>query len=103
VDASTLVIADLVPPNSELVVAGGPAVQFFDGTVPSGLTFNYASHVSFSNQPGGAPPYSYAPAANGSGVDPNVTALRIAPSGAMPGAASGNQPSFSVEFRVRVR
>ena len=103
VDASTLVIADLVPANSELVVAGGPAVQFFDGTVPSGLTFNYASHVTFSNQPGGVSPYTYAPAANGNGVDPNVTALRIAPSGAMPGAASGNQPSFSVEFRVRVR
>ena len=70
VDASTLVIADVVPANAELVVGGGPAVQFVDGTVPSGLTFNYATHVTFSNQPGGAPPYSYAPGANGNGVDP---------------------------------
>lgn len=103
VDASTLVIADVVPANAELVVAGGNAVQFIDGTVPSGLTFNYGTHVTFSNQPAGAPPYTYTPVANGSGVDPNVTAMRIAPSGAMPGAASGNEPSFSVEFRVRVR
>jgi hypothetical protein len=59
--------------------------------------------VTFSNQLGGMPPYTYAPTANGNGVDPNVTALRIAPSGAMPGASSGSQPSFSIEFRVRVR
>ena len=59
--------------------------------------------MTFSNQPGGVAPYSYTPTANGNGVDPNVTALRIAPSGAMPGAAGPNQPSFSVEFRVRVR
>ena len=105
VDASTLVIADVVPANAELVVVGGPAiaVQFFDGTTPSGLTFAYATHVTFSSQPGGAPPYTYVPVPNGNGVDPNVTALRIAPSGAMAGAASGNNPSFSVEFRIRVR
>ena len=78
-------------------------MQFIDGTSPSGLTFNYATHVTFSNQPGGAPPYTYGPVANGNGVDPAVTALRVAPSGAMSGAVSGNEPSFSVEFRVRVR
>jgi hypothetical protein len=67
------------------------------------LTFNQATHVTFSSQPGGAPPYTYAPVANGNGADPNVTTLRIAPRRAMAGAASGNEPSFSVEFRVRVR
>ena len=92
-----------MPANTELVVSPGNSVQFFDGSVPSGLTFNYATNVTFSNQPGGAPPYTYTPVANGNGVDPNVTALRIAPSGAMAGAASGNDPSFSVEFRIRVR
>jgi hypothetical protein len=103
VDASTLVIADVIPANAELVVAGGPAVQFIDGAPPSGLTFDYATQVTFSNQPGGAPPFTYVPVANGNGVDPAVTALRIAPNGAMSGAVSGNEPSFSVEFRVRVR
>jgi hypothetical protein len=105
VDASTLVIADVVPANAELFVenGGGDPVQFVDGAIPSGLTFNYATHVTYSNQPGGAPPYSYVPTANGNGVDPNVTAVRIAPGGAMSAAAGANQPSFSVEFRVRVR
>jgi uncharacterized repeat protein (TIGR01451 family) len=105
VDASTLVIDDVVPANTELYVAsgGGDPVQFVDGATPSGLTFDYAAHVTYSSQPGGAPPYSYVPTADGNGVDPNVTALRIAPSGAMPGAAGANEPSFSVEFRVRVR
>jgi hypothetical protein len=94
-----------VPENTELYVAsgGGDPVQFFDGTTPSGLTFAYPANVTFSSQPGGAPPYNYVPAPNADGVDPNVTALRIAPSGAMVGAAGGNDPSFSVEFRVRVR
>ena len=105
VDASTLVIADVVPANTALFVAsgGGDPVQFVDGATPSGLTFNYATHVTYSNQPGGAPPYSYVPTANGNGVDPNVTAVRIAPGGAMSGAAGANQPSFTVEFSVRVR
>jgi hypothetical protein len=104
VDASTLVIADLVPANAELVVAGaGDPVQFFDGAPASGLAFAYAANVTFSNRPGGVPPYDYAPVPNADGVDPAVTALRIAPSGAMAGAASGSDPSFSVEFRVRVR
>ncbi|HEY3518893.1 MAG TPA: DUF11 domain-containing protein [Gammaproteobacteria bacterium] len=105
VDASTLVIADLVPANTELFVAsgGGDPVQFFDGSTPSGLTFDYATQVTYSNQPGGVPPYSYTPTADGNGVDPNVTALRIAPGGAMSAAAGANQPSFTVEFRVRVR
>jgi uncharacterized repeat protein (TIGR01451 family) len=103
VDASTLVIADVLAPNTELVVAGGPPVLFADGSVPSGLAFNYATDVTFSNQPGGTAPYSYTPVANGNGVDPAVTGLRIAPSGTMAAASGANEPSFSVEFRVRVR
>jgi uncharacterized repeat protein (TIGR01451 family) len=103
VDASTLVIADILAAGAELVVAGGDAVTFIDGPVSSGLGFNFATDVSFSNQPGGGAPYSYAPVANGNGVDPSVTGLRIAPTGAMAAAAGASQPSFSVEFRVRVR
>jgi uncharacterized repeat protein (TIGR01451 family) len=103
VDASTLVIADVLAAGAELVVAGGPAVQFTDGPVPSGLGFDFATDVTFSSQPGGGAPYNYTPVANGNGVDPAVTGLRIAPSGAMAAASGANEPSFSVEFRVRVR
>jgi hypothetical protein len=103
VDASTLVIADLIPANSALAISGGSTVDFIDGPVASGLSFTYATNVGFSNQPGGGAPYDYVPVANGDGVDPGVTGLRIAPTGSMAGASGGNQPSFSVEFRTRVR
>ena len=81
VDASTLVIADVVPANAELFVAsgGGDPVQFVDGAVPSGLTFDYATHVAYSNQPGGgAPPYGYVPTPNGNaGRSPRPTACSL--------------------------
>jgi uncharacterized repeat protein (TIGR01451 family) len=104
VDASTLVITDTIPPNAELVVAASDTVRFAEGAVPSGLTFDQAGNVTYTDNVGGLPPYDYLlgePTA--SGVDPNVTGLRIAPSGALAGAVGGNEPSFSVEFRVRVR
>ena len=57
----------------------------------------------FSNQPGGAPPYSYVPAANGNGVDPTSPRCVSPRAARCPARLSGNEPSFSVEFRVRVR
>ena len=104
VDASTLVIVDPVPPGAELFVAtgGGDPVRFVDGPVASNLVFSYATDVTYSNQPGGGPPFNYPPAPNPSGFDANVTGFRVAPSGVLAGASGGNEPSFSVEFRVRV-
>jgi len=106
VDASTLVIADVVPADTELFVSsgGGPPVQFFDGSTPSGLTFSYPTSVTYSNQPGGAAPYSYTPTANGNGVDPNVTNLRINPKGTFAGDPTPGTPSPSctASFRVRI-
>jgi uncharacterized repeat protein (TIGR01451 family) len=104
VDASTLVVVDVVPPNAQLYVAtsGGPPVQFVDGSVPSGLTFAYGAHVAYSNRPGGAAPFDYVPTPDANGFDANVTALRIAPGGVLAGAVCANQPSFRLEFRIRV-
>jgi uncharacterized repeat protein (TIGR01451 family) len=106
VDASTLVIADAIPANASLVVDGsaGDPVRFTDGSVSSGLTFDYASNVAFTDNASGMPPFDYSPAPpDANGVDPGVTGVRIAPSGALAGASSGAEPSFSVEFRIRVR
>ena len=105
VDANTVAITDPVPPNTDLYVstASGNPVEFIDGIVTSGLTFNYAANVSFSNQPGGGAPYTYLPVPDANGFDPAVTGLRVAPGGAMSPAAAGSQPSFSVRFRVRLR
>jgi uncharacterized repeat protein (TIGR01451 family) len=105
VDGSSLVLTDPVPAGTSLFVstAGGPPVEFIDGTPGSGLGFSYPANVTFSNQPGGGPPYTYVPVPDANGVDANVTGLRVAPSGAMAAAGPGGSPSFRVRFRVRVR
>ena len=105
VDASTLVISEFVPPNSDLYVstASGDPVAFVNGTPVSGLSYVYASNVTYSNQPGGVAPYSYTPVPDAAGFDPNVTGLRIAPTGAMSAAGPGGNPSFTIRFRVRLR
>ena len=101
VDAGTLVITDLVPANSSMYVLGaGNPVAFFNGTTPSGLTFNAASHVSYSSA-GTSGPWNYTPMPDANGFDPAVRAVRIAPAGVMNAAGSGN-PSFTVQFRVRI-
>jgi uncharacterized repeat protein (TIGR01451 family) len=104
VDASTLVIVDPVPAGAAMYVstAAGNPVQFIDGSVPSNLSFSYAANVSYSNLPGGAAPYSYVPVPDANGFDANVTAVRVAPTGTLAAAAGASQPSFAVEFRVRV-
>jgi hypothetical protein len=78
-------------------------VQFIDGPIASNLVFSYAANVAFSNRPGGAAPFDYAPVPDANGFDATVTALRVAPSGAFAGAVAGAEPSFSVEFRVRLQ
>ena len=81
----------------------GDPVVFVDGAPASGLTFNYAASVRYSNQPGGGPPYTYTPVPNAAGFDPNVTGFRIAPTGMMNAATVAGNPSFTIRFRVRVR
>jgi uncharacterized repeat protein (TIGR01451 family) len=105
VDASTVVITDPVPANTDLFVstASGAPVTFTDGTPASGLVFVYASHVSYSNQAAGGAPFTYLPTANANGVDPAARGIRIAPTGTMSGATAAGNPSFTVKFRVRVR
>lgn len=105
VDASSLVIAAPVPRGTELYVAagGGGPVEYIEGTPASGLTFNGASDVTYSNQSGGGAPYTYTPVPDGQGFDPAVTGVRIAPGGAMNAAGGGGQPSFTVRLRVRIQ
>jgi uncharacterized repeat protein (TIGR01451 family) len=104
VDASTLVITDPVPANSQLYVstASGDPVVFVDSTPSSGLSYSYAADVTYSNQPGGGAPYNYTPVPDADGFDANVTGLRVAPTGMMNGATLAGNPGFTVRFRVRV-
>jgi uncharacterized repeat protein (TIGR01451 family) len=105
VDASSLVITDPLAPDAALYVAagGGGPVEFIDGVPASGLSFNVASHVSYSNQPGGSAPYNYTPVPDGQGFDAAVTGVRIAPAGTMAAAGGAGQPSFTLRLRVRIQ
>lgn len=105
VDDSTLFVTDALPDELGVfvdVTAGDP-VTFVDGTPSSTLSFNYATDVSFSNQPGGGPPYDYVPVPDSEGYDDSVTGIRIAPSGSMPGDSGSGTPSFSVQIGMRVQ
>jgi uncharacterized repeat protein (TIGR01451 family) len=102
VDANTLVITDAIPANTVMYVATTPAdpVVFVNGATPSGLTFNYATQVSYSST-GASGPWNYTPVPDANGFDPTVRAVRIAPGGTMSAAGAGN-PSFTLQFRIRI-
>jgi len=104
VDADSLTIMDPLPADVALFVdtSGGDPISFANGATPSGLTYNYATDVTFSNQPGGGAPYNHTPMPDVDGFDPAVTGYRIAPSGTMNAASGGNNPSFNITLRVRI-
>ena len=102
VDANTLVITDPIPADTTMYVATTPAnpVVFVNGTTASGLTFAYASNVSYSSV-GVSGPWTYTPVPDVNGFDAKVRAVRVSPGGIMSAAGAGN-PSFTVQFRVRI-
>lgn len=104
VDADSLVVTDPLPVGVALYVdtGAGDPITFSDGGMPSGLGYNYATDVTFSNQAGGGPPFNYVPTPDADGFDPAVTGYRIAPTGTMNPSVSGDNPSFTVTLRVRI-
>lgn len=105
VDNNTLLVEDAVPANTDLFVdtGSGDPIVFTEGAVASGLTYSYTANVSFSNQVGGGPPFSYTPNPDADGFDSAVTGYRVNPGGLMNAASGAGTPSFSVLFRTRVR
>lgn len=105
-DADSLFLYDRVPDqvefyNDDIDDDGSETdpISFFqtDGT---GLTFNYATDVAFSNgtvAPTGMSDCNYIPTA---GYDADVTYICINPKGAM--AAGDPDQSFIVQFRTRI-
>jgi trimeric autotransporter adhesin len=102
VDSNTLVITDPLPATTTLYVAttSGDPVVFVNGATPSGLTYTYATNVTYSSV-GVSGPWTYVPVPDANGFDAAVRAVRISPAGIMSAAGSGN-PSFAIRFRVRV-
>jgi uncharacterized repeat protein (TIGR01451 family) len=102
VDANTLVITDPLPAGTTMYVSTTPAnpVVFVDGATASGLTFAYAGNVAYSSV-GASGPWTYVPVPDANGFDANVKAVRVSPGGVMNAAGSGN-PSFTIQFQVRI-
>lgn len=98
-DSNSIVIIDDMPAN--LAFVPGTPVTFTNGSPSSGLgTFNAGTMVSYSAT-GVAGPFTYTPSG---AADPDVRAIRIAPSGRMSSASSGtSQPSFTIRFRAQVQ
>ncbi|RME06113.1 MAG: hypothetical protein D6816_08100, partial [Bacteroidetes bacterium] len=107
-DANSIAIVDPIPAHTAMYFDPyGAPFTFTDGATPSGLSCSFVSLgdpndcIDFSNS--GAPyVFNYTPAPV-NGVDANVTAIRIRPSGTMSAASGGNNPSFTVNFRVQVK
>lgn len=96
VDANTIVIVDVFPPNFTLDAS--TPFTFTDGPRASGLnTFNQSSMVTYSNT--GSAPFS---AALGSGFNPAIRAFRFAPTGTMQNANTSGSSSFSISFVGRL-
>lgn len=108
VSSDSAVITDPIPANLSLCTGNnsgstGLTVAFIDGSGgnASGLTPLTASDISYSSSAGGGAPFTYAPAANT--CDAAITGLRVNPKGSMSGAAGGNTPTFTLQFKAVVR
>jgi hypothetical protein len=80
--------------------ASGNPVVFLNGTTASGLTYNYATNVTYSSV-GVSGPWNYTPVPDPNGFDAAVRAIRVIPGGVMSAAGSGS-PSFTIQFRVQL-
>ena len=110
-DANSVRLSDPIPTQGEMVVSdiGGPGsgpVLFTQGSPTSGLGYTFTSlgsaadTLEFSND--GGTTWTYTPTPNVNGTDPAVTNFRIAPTGAF-AANAGTAPSFTIQFRMRIK
>jgi uncharacterized repeat protein (TIGR01451 family) len=103
VDSNSLVITDDVPANTSMYVATSPSapVVFAQGSPASGLSFSYPASVSYSTT-GSSGPWGYTPVPDTNGVDPAVRGVKFSLSGLMNAAGVSGNPSFTIQFRVRI-
>jgi uncharacterized repeat protein (TIGR01451 family) len=110
-DTDTVVVNDTIPANTDLRVtdlggAGSGPVLFIDGSPVSGLTYTFTSlgsltdDLEFSTD---GVDWTYAPTADGNGVDTNVRYIRINPKSSMLGNGGGGDPNFQLRFMVVVQ
>lgn len=107
VDNNTTVVTDTVPANMSMCVStlcSNPPVVFTCSAVSAcGLTYVYATDVTYSSQAGGGAPFNYLAVADAAGYDANVTGVRINPTGIFSGLSGGGNPSFSLLLKMRIK
>ncbi|WP_427453080.1 CCXG family PEP-CTERM protein [Litorimonas sp. WD9-15] len=102
VDAGTIALTDVFPPDVSLMTVGTGVFQFTDGAISSGLSFTYGGptdagdSVSFSTD---GIDFTYIPA---SPFDDTVTHVRFSPSGVFNPNDSGDKPGFSIRILGRI-
>ena len=112
VDDDTIVVSDMLPPNTCAVVldAVGPGsgpVEFVDGIPSSDLSYSFVSLASttddlaFSDD--GGLTYDYVPVANASGCDPVISNMQIKPKGTFAANTGAGSPSAEFSFRIIVQ
>lgn len=96
VDANSIVITDVLPPNFTLDASTPMTMNLGN----SGLAaFNQSTMVTYSSQVSGGAPYT---APLGSGYNTAITGLRFQPSGTMAAATGAGPSTFSFTFVGRV-
>ena len=111
-DGDSIVIIDEIPTETAVCVvsactcsgAACPAVDpvEFDETaspVATGLSFDYAVHVSYSVD---GVDFTYVPVPDAEGFDANVRYVRVTPEGAMSSPSGSDNPEFDLRYTVRV-
>ncbi len=106
-DINTVVVVDALPAAVTAMCvtsacAGGSTPVVFDDSaspVPTGLTFVYASHVSYSTD---GVSFSYVPVPDAAGFDTAITHVRIAPAGPMSPPTVAGDPSFVLRYVIRL-
>jgi hypothetical protein len=102
VDNGTVFVYDTVPPGVAVNTTG--SFTFANGAIASGLSFNAANDVRFSNSTSG-PPANFAACGYSptSQYDLNVRYVCFRPTGQMVAATGAGQPSFTLAFEARVQ
>ena len=108
--ADSVSITDSIPVNTEMFVGdidggGSGPVKFDPDTSTLGYNFilidNNADDIEFSSDGGNF--YSYAPSPDLDGFDSNITHFRVNTSGAFAASNGSTDPSFNIQFRVRLQ
>lgn len=102
VDAGTIALTDVFPPDVTLMTAGTGVFEFTDGPIASGLGVSYggptdmSDNVQFSTD---GLDFTHAPSAP---FDPTVTHVRFVPTGVFNPNDSGDEPSFTIRILGRL-